>query len=235
MRTLAHNPQAGGGGSIRLPLAEGFAGTAQTINVIRKLVAQGLADHDVDAFALGLVQDIQPYYFAGEAYAIWDCVRRNIQFRRDVTGRETLRTVREILAVKAGDCDDINAILLPVLLGAIGARTRLVTIANDPTSPNEFTHIYPEVLIRGQWMIPIDAAVKNPAWGVAPERYFHKRIWSLTDSSSQRVAGLGQDTLQDILGTLPSIETVGCATMSAMSTPYLWFKQCVFTDLLLPC
>jgi hypothetical protein len=57
MRTLAHNPQLGGGGSIRLPLADGFAGTAQTINVIRKLVAQGLADHDVNAFALGLVQD----------------------------------------------------------------------------------------------------------------------------------------------------------------------------------
>jgi hypothetical protein len=202
----------------RLPLANGPAGTAQTVAVIRKLISQALMDRDVNELALNLVRNVAPYDFLGEAFADWDWVVRNIAFRRDVTGYETLRSVQEILKVGAGDCDDINGVLLPALLMSIGHRVRLVTVATDPSAPGEFTHIYPEVLIRGEW-IPIDAATKNPQWGVAPTGYFRKRVWSLTDSSSHDLAGLGQSTTQEILSAIPGIETSAASLVAAANLP----------------
>jgi len=59
---------------------------------------------------------IQAFDFVGEIRSIFDWVRRNIRFFKDIDGVETLRTAREILTIRGGDCDDINAVLLPSLL-----------------------------------------------------------------------------------------------------------------------
>ncbi len=115
--------------------------------------------------------------------------------------------------MRAGDCDDINGILLPALLGTIGVRTRLVTVATDPKAPAEFTHIYPEAWLGGQW-IPIDAAMKNPVWGTAPARYTRKRIWSTTDSSYRDLAGLG-DFWSSFTQALPALTSTGVQIANA--------------------
>jgi hypothetical protein len=89
----------------------------------------------------------------------------------------------------AGDCDDINGVLLPSLLGALGYATRLVTIAASPYS-EDFSHVYCEVLVGGQW-IPLDAARLGTSFASAPDFYNRARVWSLTDGSFEDVGGLG--------------------------------------------
>jgi Transglutaminase-like superfamily len=168
----------------RFTIGDGDLGTSQTIDKIRKLVHEGMTDQLVNRTAIAIVQQagVQQFNFTGEIQAIYNWVAAHVRFVRDVFGVETLRTAREILSTRAGDCDDINAVLLPSLLMTVGAHVRLVTIASDPRDPNTFTHIYCEVeLPNGQWL-PIDSARRNAAFGRGPQHYYRMRRWSLTDS-----------------------------------------------------
>jgi len=175
----------------RFTIADGDLGTAQTIEKIRKLVHDGMTDQLVNRTAIAIVHQagVQQFDFLGEIRAVYNWVAANVRFVRDVFGVETLRTPREILTTRAGDCDDINATLLPALLMTIGAHVRLVTISSDPGDPNTFTHIYCEVEgPNGQW-IPIDAARRNAAFGRGPQNFFRMRRWSLVDNSFEDVSG----------------------------------------------
>lgn len=173
-----------------MPLGDGDVGTMQTIDQIRQLVDQGKKDPEINRLALFIVRNVRPFDFATERRLLYEWVRKNIRFRKDVAGVETLRTAREIIRVGGGDCDDINAILLPSLLATIGHQTRLVTISAHPLAPETFTHIYAEVLEGGRW-IPIDAARRDPRFGRGPERFFRKRYWSLNNGQYTDVRGLG--------------------------------------------
>jgi Transglutaminase-like superfamily len=179
-------------GPVVMPLSDGDAGTAETIDVIRRLVDQGVKDPVVNRTAIAILQAarVRSYDFLGEIRAIYNWVRQNIRFVRDISGKETLRTPREILEVRAGDCDDINAILLPALLGTIGVPTRVVTVASHPAAPDQFSHIYAEAQLAGGW-IALDAARRNPRLGRAPENYFRKRVWMLNSGEYVDVRGLG--------------------------------------------
>jgi hypothetical protein len=179
------------------PLLDGDAGTHQTIQRIRQLVDEGRKDPLVNKTAGGILRAlrVRPYDDAGELQAIfaWVMNPRNIRFTKDPDGAETLRPARTILEWGFGDCDDINAILLPSLLATIGVpreNMRLVTIASHPAAPRSFSHVYLEVNFRGRW-IPLDAARKGSRFGVEPARQFRKRVWSLTEDSHQDLAGLG--------------------------------------------
>lgn len=177
------------------PLLDGDAGTAQTIRRIRGLVDDGIKDPFVNKTAGTILRAarVRPYDELGELRAIFEWVLRNIRFTKDPDGKETLRPTATILQWGFGDCDDINATLLPALLGTIGfprENMRLVTIASHPGAPRSFSHVYLEVLYGGQW-IPLDAARKNTRFGVEPARQYRKRVWSLVDDTFQDLKGLG--------------------------------------------
>lgn len=176
------------------PLLEGDDGTAQTIAYIRQLVDQGKKDPFVNRFTGTLLRRarVAPYDDAGEIRAIFEGVLRHVRFTKDPEGKECLRPARTTLEWGFGDCDDINAILLPSMLGTVGYRTRIVTIASHPAAPAQFTHVYCEVLFRGRW-IALDAARKGTKIGVPPARSFRKRVWSIDDDSFQDVRGIGCD------------------------------------------
>jgi Transglutaminase-like superfamily len=175
------------------PLLEGDAGTAQTIAWIRRLVEQGKKDRLVNWTTGRILRDrgVPGYHDEAEIRAIFDWVLRNIRFTRDPTGKELLREARTILQWGFGDCDDINAILLPSMLESVGHNTRIVTIASHPGAPEQFTHVYAEVWIRGRGWVPIDAARRDTKFGVAPSRHFRKRVWSLDSDAYQDLRGLG--------------------------------------------
>jgi hypothetical protein len=212
------------GSSITLPLADGDQGTAQTIALIRQLVDHGMKDPVVNRTALAILQSVPPHDEEAEVRALYDWVRGHIRFTKDLYGKETLRPAAVILEVGAGDCDDINGILLPALLGTVGYRTRLVTIASHPEAPDEFSHVYAEACVRGQW-IPLDAARPGAAFGRAPMHFLRKRIWELNRSVYQDVQGLGQD---EGLGgfnwwmfaqIVPKITQATTSIVSAIRTP----------------
>jgi len=165
------------------PLLGGDDGTEQTIRMIRGLVDDAWKDPFVNRTAIEIVRNagVPQYDSLGQVRAIYNWVHSNFYFVNDPVSKEAVRPTRDLLQLFAGDCDDINANVLPALLGSIGYDVRLVTIAADAGNPDAFTHVYCEVYLDGQW-IPLDAARPGASFAAAPPRFFRREWWSLTDS-----------------------------------------------------
>ena len=181
--------QEGFGWSRSLPLLAGDRGTEQTIALIRQVVWDGLEDPRVHAQLAGILQGVPAYNDPAAVQTIYQWVLRHIRFTNDPVGHETIRSAHWILTYRIGDCDDINAVLLPTLLMSAGYPVELVTVASDPADPESFTHIYARVLLNGRW-IPIDAARPGAQFGTAVRSFGRERVWSLKDEKYQDVAGL---------------------------------------------
>lgn len=166
------------------PLAGGDAGPEQTISMLRVLVDDAWKDPFVRRTAIDVIRNsgAPPYDSWSQIRAIYDFAR-SFYFVNDPTMKEALSPTRDLLELRAGDCDDINGNLLVALLGAIGFQTRFVTVASDPETPDLYSHIYAEVLIDGEW-IPLDAARPGAVFGVAPSYFYKRKWWSVVDSSS---------------------------------------------------
>lgn len=182
-------------GSASVVLLSGDSGTAQTIELIRREVDRGVKSADVNRYAIACIRraGATPYDQLAQAHAIWAAVADPAQFTyvADPIGpfgaKETVRPASVILQTRGGDCDDLNGVLIPSLMGTIGLRTRLVTVATDPEEPNAFTHVYSEVEApfgSNQWYA-VDAARPDSGFGIAPEIIFRKQVWSLSDDSSR--------------------------------------------------
>jgi transglutaminase-like putative cysteine protease len=182
-------------GVLRMPLPRGDEGVARTIRLIRDLMDAAVADPQVNEAAINILRNASVQNFDREAKlrALYEFVSwPNFLYVEDPVGpfgpKETVRTVRTLLRVRAGDCDDYT-LLLASLAGTVGIATRAVTVAADPSAPNDFSHIYPEAeLSPGNW-VAMDAARPGAQYGLPAQRYFRKRVWSLTDSSYRDVAG----------------------------------------------
>lgn len=175
------------------PLLGGFAGTEQTIQKIRSLFDDAMRSLDVRRLAVDILRSAgAPQYDAwSQISAIYQFVKNHFYFVNDPVGKEVLMPFEDLLALGAGDCDEINAIAMAVLLSSIGYETRLVTIAADAYDPSQFSHIYTEVFVGGNW-IPMDAARPGAQMGAAPPSFFIREWWSLTDDSHGPYPGKGQ-------------------------------------------
>ena len=151
-----------------MPLLEGDAGIAQTIQAMRQLIDQGKKDPVIHELAAQILHRgrVAAHDSAGEARAVGEAVYRNVRFTRDVYGKETLHAARDIVRLRIGDCDDF-VILICSLLGTIGHKTRIVTVSNHPEDPGQFSHVYPETFVNGRW-VAVDYARRSPAFGKAP-------------------------------------------------------------------
>jgi hypothetical protein len=161
------------------PLPGGDPGVSRTIRKMRTLIDQGVKSATVRAQALEILNAyrVPAFDWMGQARAIYDWVLRNVTFTPDPRGKEGLQAAEWTLQYRRGDCDCFT-ILLCSLLGSVGMKTRIVTIAGVPEDPTQFSHVYPEVSVDGKW-ITVDAARRNPAFGVAPKKYFRRRAWSV--------------------------------------------------------
>jgi len=241
-------------GVMGAPLAHGDAGVEQTICVLKCLIDDGVKDPAINLKAIQILRDAGVSNFGMRGAGVMDRLRAfydwisqpaNFLYVPDPIGpfgpKETVRPARTLFDVRGGDCDDYSA-LLAALLGTVGIRTRLVTIAADRSSPNDFSHIYPEAeAAPGRW-IPLDAARPGAQFGIAPPFYFRKRIWSLEDDSYSDVTGaqrsaasraasslngyalLGQSPAEDISAVGQSVANVIAASKgnpyASFATPY---------------
>ena len=172
-----------------VPLLAGDRGTEQTVALIRAAVNDGLSNPVVRATAMQALRNVRAFDDEAAVRAIYEWVRRNIRFTNDPLGHETISSAEWTIRHGGGDCDDINAVLLPTLLMVVGYPVELVTVNDDPTDPQgEFTHIYSQVSLNGH-TIPLDAARPGARFGETIPRAFRKRVWSLTDSRYQDLAG----------------------------------------------
>jgi len=176
------------------PLLSGDAGVAQTIGVMRQIVDDAVKDPAVNAAAIEFVRGVSDSFSRDQkAQAIYAAVANRWLYVEDPVGpfgpKETVRPVRLLLQTFAGDCDDAT-ILICALCGTIGIPCRIVTIAADPTSPREFSHVYPEAEIAPGRFVAMDVARPGSAYGVPPARYFRKRVWDLSSKNYSDMAGV---------------------------------------------
>lgn len=187
----------------RAPLMSGDAGVSQTIDQMRNLVDEALRDPSILRMAKDIIRSVPPFDDYSEAETLYNWVRANIRFTKDPVNKETLYPPTELLQIRSGDCDDIS-MLLATLLMAIGYPARLMTVA---ANGDEFSHVYVEGQVNGQW-IPMDPARSDSQFGIAPPSYTRARWWSLSDHSQGDLPGIlsGRPALSG-LGNYPRFKT----------------------------
>lgn len=92
---------------------------------------------------------------------------------------ELLRSAKSIISEGPKqmrlDCDDYS-ILIGSLMMSLGYPVRLVVIAADPARPKKFSHVYPEVSIRGR-ATAMDALLDRP--GLFHPQWFRRKFYSV--------------------------------------------------------
>jgi hypothetical protein len=166
-------------------IPRGYAGTLATVRHVIDLITEGSKDFSVRQTAISILRRraVRPKDYLGEIKALFEWVQRNIRYTRDPFRVEVLHSPRRMLAVRAGDCDDMS-ILLGAMLEAIGHCVRLVLTGSDPRAPDVFTHIYIEVRYRNRW-VPLDATMPYPM-GWAPRAPVRKVIALTVRRGSRR-------------------------------------------------
>jgi hypothetical protein len=198
----------------RYPLQDGDPGIARTVKLMRGLVngSEGAIHPAVRQAAIQIVRGLDSKDKQGQISAVFDWVKHNIDFRGEY--KELLQSPVITLQLQAGDCDD-HSMLSSALLKSLGFNTRYQTVAADAEDPNQFTHVYCEVLdpTTQQW-VPLDTTVKKSYPGWSPETVYRQKAWqpmgdagdpSLTTDVVGLLSPLDQALAYKIAGTTPVV------------------------------
>jgi transglutaminase-like putative cysteine protease len=160
---------------LRVP--KGTPGTLATARLIGGLIRDGAKDFYVRQKAIEIFRAyrVPAKDKLGEVWALFDWVRRNVRYTRDIFQVELLHTARRLLELKAGDCDDFS-ILLGSMLVSTGHPVRLALVGFRPHKPHAYSHIYLEVQLGRRW-IPLDATMERPMGSAPPALW--KRVCEL--------------------------------------------------------
>jgi transglutaminase-like putative cysteine protease len=147
---------------VRYRIPRGSRGTLVTARLIAKLIRDGAKDFYVRQKAIQIFreQSVRPKDRRGEVRALFEWVRRNVRYTRDIFRVELLHSARRMLELRAGDCDDMT-IVLGAMLVSTGHPVRLILAGFRPERPHSYSHVYPEVNVAGRW-VPIDASTNRP-------------------------------------------------------------------------
>jgi len=157
-----------------VPVPKGRRGTIVSAGLIAELIREGSRDFYVRQRAIQIFRETgaPPKDRWAEVCALFQWVRNHVRYTRDIFRLELLHTARRMLELRAGDCDDMT-ILLGAMLVSTGHPVRLVLTGFRRRRPGSYSHIYPEVNVRGKW-IALDATMSQPI-GWAPPALW-KRI-----------------------------------------------------------
>jgi transglutaminase-like putative cysteine protease len=159
----------------RIP--RGYAGTRQTVSYIVQLIKEGAKDFCVRQRAIDILigNGVRPKDYRGEIRTLFEWVKNNVRYTRDIHRVELLHSARRMLELRAGDCDDMT-ILLSTMLKAVGHPVRLVLVGFNPKRKRLFSHIYLEAFCRGSW-IPLDPTMDRPMGWAPPAD--HKQMFAV--------------------------------------------------------
>lgn len=157
---------------------KGRPGAAEVAEIIARMILAGAKDFLVRQRAIEIFREsgIPPKDRWGEVCALFHWVRNNIRYTRDILQVELLHTPRRMLELKAGDCDDMT-ILLGSMLRSTGHPVRIVLCGFRRDKPHMYSHIYPQVQVRRQW-VGLDATMPHPIGWEPPAIW--KRICEIT-------------------------------------------------------
>lgn len=113
---------------------------------MKKLSQDYKAAPAIYKLARDLTRAIPPKDYLAECIALYNFVRDQIRYVKDILNVETLQTPIQTLKIKTGDCDD-KAILLSSLLQSIGHPTRFLVVG----SHGRYYHVLAQVYVNGRW------------------------------------------------------------------------------------
>lgn len=152
----------------------GRAGPHHTLRMMRQLINEYKKQVEIIDTAIQVVFLVPEKDEMSEIDALFNFVRDNIRYTRDVHGVETLANPAITLQRKVGDCDD-KTTLFATLAEAIGYPTQLVMAGYYGS--RDFEHVYCRVLTSQGWL-DADTTEKFPL-GFAPPGasvFFAERI-----------------------------------------------------------
>lgn len=156
-------------------IPKGYAGTRKTVGYIIRLIREGAKDFCVRQKAIDMLfqNAVRPKDYLREIEVLFEWVKNNVRYTRDIYRVELLHSARRMLELRAGDCDDLT-VLLGAMLKSIGHPVRLALVGFNRKRKKLFTHIYLEVFNKGRW-IPLDPTVNRPMGWAPPAD--HKQIF----------------------------------------------------------
>lgn len=160
---LAPIPDPGGLSGRLVDIPNGAAGVFTTAAAMRQLINAYKTDIEIRTTAANLVFLTPEKNDLAEVEALFNFVRDNIRYLKDVYAVETLTTPDRTLQLGYGDCDD-QVVLLGSLLESIGYPTKIVLTGYG--DPGIFEHVYLQTLIQNQW-VDMDPTEQIPL-GFAP-------------------------------------------------------------------
>jgi len=160
---LAPTPDPGGLSGRLVDIPNGAAGVFTTASTMRQLINAYKTDIEIRTTAANLVFLTPEKNDLAEVEALFNFVRDNIRYLKDVHAVETLTTPDRTLQLGYGDCDD-QVVLLGSLLESIGYPTKIVLTGYG--DPGIFEHVYLQTLIQNQW-VDMDPTEQIPL-GFAP-------------------------------------------------------------------
>lgn len=127
----------------------GRAGAFHTIKVMRDFVKKTRIDPVIIDAATSIIFLTPQRDQSAEVNALFEFVRDDIRYVRDVVGLETVADPRIVLRRGVGDCDD-QSTLLAALAESVGYPARFVMAGYR--APGVFEHVYVQLLVRGEWL-----------------------------------------------------------------------------------
>lgn len=141
-------------------IPEGMPGVYETLRKMRKLADAGAKNLAIRSAAANIVFLTPERDELSEVVALFDFVRTNIRYTKDISEVETLSAPEKTLAVRYGDCDD-QTTLLAALFQSVGYPTRFVIAGYQ--DPKIAEHVYLQVFVGGQW---VDCDPTEQAMGI---------------------------------------------------------------------
>lgn len=164
----------------------GWRGTERTLGHMAALTVSDARNFTLIRIATMIARRCPPRDQKCQGQAILDFVKEYIQFILDpishdengrTSGLELVQAPLKTLWRRAGDCDD-QSTLIAALGMALGIPAAFVVIKADRNNLQEFSHVYPALLINGKWL-PADSTVKRSWLGWEPPVHFGKQVWRI--------------------------------------------------------
>jgi hypothetical protein len=143
-------------------ISSGDRGIFQTLAQMRAYVNEYRQNPIIRGCALNLVYFLPQKFDIGECDTLFQFVRDQIRYVKDIHQVETLSTPVITLTSTQGDCDD-KSVLLASLFETVGYPTRFVLAGYNGSA---FEHVYLQVFCVDEW-VNCDATENGP-FGYAP-------------------------------------------------------------------
>ena len=149
--------------------------TARTIQRMYELADKAKKDIKIIDLATKIVRGCPHKDYACQAERIFRATKKCIHYLRDPIGVELVQDFWATAIRRAGDCDD-QAVWIASLALSLGFPVRFKTISANHQRPDEWSHVYPVILIPEVGWMAADATVADSTFGWEPQG-FKSKVW----------------------------------------------------------